>query len=123
MNIRDIATTPLALEIARGLRRASGSLARARAIRRAITDLLRIPEDEFLNGRGVDRVSRPRMVSMVLCRRLTLLSHHDIKTLHNRSNHTTVIHAVRKYGTDPHFLELLRTIRALTGETPATQPA
>lgn len=66
------------------------------SIQRAAANASGVPLYEMLSARRTDDVCKPRQMAMALCKRLTLKSLPEIGRKFCR-DHTTVLHAVRKY--------------------------
>jgi chromosomal replication initiator protein len=87
-------------------------------IQRLVADRLEVPVDEMLSrSRRAAPVARARQLAMYLSRELTDLSLPAIASAFNRSDHTTVMHAIRRVEerslADP---ALARTLEQLSGE-------
>ncbi len=87
-------------------------------IQRVVAERLDVPVDEILSrARRAAPVARARQLAMYLSRELTDLSLPAIAKAFNRSDHTTVMHAIRKVEertlADP---ELARTLEGLATE-------
>jgi len=67
-------------------------------VRKAVADISGVAEIEIISRRRTAAVVAPRQLSMALSRRLTLRSLPEIGRMHGGRDHTTVIHAVAKYG-------------------------
>jgi chromosomal replication initiator protein len=92
------------------------------AIQRHVAEHLDVPVDELLSRtRRAAPVARARQIAMYLCRHLTDHSLPAIAGAFNRSDHTTVMHAIRKVEerslADP---ALARTLEQLSGELGGT---
>lgn len=90
-------------------------------IQRHVAEHLQVSVDEMLSRtRRAAPVARARQLAMYLCRQLTDLSLPAIAAAFNRSDHTTVMHAIRKVDerslADP---ALARTLEQLSGELTA----
>ena len=99
----------------------------ARQIQQATADHLAVPLEEMLSTTRKAPVSRARQVAMYLCRELNPdLTLPAIARSFNRSDHTTVIHAIKRIeagrSEDPHLNAALETIAADLSDHPAAAP-
>lgn len=77
---------------------------------KAVSDHYGVDVAEVVSKRRQERVVKPRQIAMMLCKQMTPHSYPSIGRAFGGKDHTTVIHAVRKYE------RLIRDDPALTEE-------
>jgi chromosomal replication initiation ATPase DnaA len=106
MNTEDIPVAEVVTNIQNRLKPQSTAISKGRAILTSVADACEISLLDFTGERRTTRIANPRMLSMALCRQLTYLSHEDIATLHGRRDHSSTIHAQKRYRNSPAFLAI-----------------